>query len=60
MTKTTNQRRTSGSILEGIQQRLAHEQIMLEQAQADVLMVKTRITTLESVLMDAEKNGEAE
>ena len=30
MTKTTNQRRTATSIIEGIQKSLAHEQIMLE------------------------------
>ena len=34
--------------------------LCLSDAQADVLMVKTRIVTLESVLMDAENSGEAE
>ena len=58
--RQTRQRRTAASIVGDITQRLLHEQVMLEQAQAEVLMLRTRINTLESVLKDYEKNGDAE
>ena len=60
MTETPRQRRTAASILEGIQQRLKHENVCLLAAQSDVLMLKERVATLESVLLDAEKHGEDE
>ena len=60
MTEPTRQRRTAASILEGIRGRLEHERIMLQQAQDEEVKLRTRIVTLESVLKDAEKNGESE
>ena len=57
MTDTPRQRRTAASILEIIQQRLSHEQMMLAQDEDEASMRRTRVTVLESILKDAEKNG---
>ena len=56
MTKTTNQRRTAASIIEGIRKRLALEQRALRSNEADLLIVKARVVILNSILEDAEKD----
>ena len=57
MKKTTNQRRTAGSILEGIQKRLDTQRDSLQEAEKFVVQCKIRVDVLESLLADSEKNG---
>ena len=60
MPEPTRQRRTAASILEDIKKRILCEQNRREQCQRELFLLDVRITTLESVLTDAEQNGEAE
>ena len=56
---TPRQRRTAASILEGIQERLEHEQDQLEDAQRVVLRLHERVAVIKEFLADAEKDGKA-
>ena len=60
MTDTPRQRRTAASILDDITQRLLHEQTERERVQREMFMIDVRITTLQAILDQAEKNGETE
>ena len=60
MPEPTRQRRTAASIIEGVQNRLADEVAQLQEAETLVTRIKTRIFTIQAILQDAEKNGEAE
>ena len=57
MTKTTNQRRTAGSILEGIRLALADEQQALRETEDKLKFHQVRMSLLERLLQDSEKNG---
>ena len=57
MTKTTNQRRTATSILNDISQRLLHEQTERERVQRELFMIDVRITTLQTILDEADNSG---
>ena len=57
---TPRQRRTAASVIEGIQHRLDMENDSLAEAKDLVARIQTRIFTIQAILQDAEKDGEAE
>ena len=57
MTKTTNQHRTAGSILEGIKERYENELETLHKLQDEVEASTLRPSIMTDILNDAEKNG---
>ena len=60
MTDTPRQRRTFGAILSDIQIKLEDEQTARGEALEELTRIDTRIRVLREILVEAEKNGEAE
>ena len=60
MTETPRQRRTSASIVELIEKRLADAEVDVIQAESDVQAKRERVNTIRAILADAQKNGQVE
>ena len=56
MTKTTNQRRTAGSVIADIRKRYEEETQILLTAEAEVATHRTRVLVLQQILAAAEKD----
>ena len=57
MTKSTNQRRTAGSVIADIRKRYEEETQILLTAEAEVATHRTRVLVLQQILRDAEDDG---